>query len=41
MYAQVDADGFFHSHLDSILDFKKYGNAVDKEDMYVTTKSGQ
>ena len=41
MYAQVDAERFYHSILDSILDFKKDGNAVEKEDMYVTTKSGQ
>ena len=41
MYAQVDAEGFSHSLLDSILDFKKDVNAVDKEDMYVTNKSGQ
>ena len=30
MYAQVDAEVFSHSLLDSISDFKKYGNAVDK-----------
>ena len=40
MYAQVDAEGFYHSLLDSILDFKKDGNVFDKEDIYVTTKSG-
>ena len=41
MYDQVDAEGFYHSLLDSILDFKKDVNAVDNEDMYVNTKSGQ
>ena len=41
MYAQVDAEGFSHSLLYSILYFKKYGNVVDKEDMYVTTNSGK
>ena len=41
MYLLVDAKGFYHSLLDSILDFKKYDNVVDKEDIYVTTKSGQ
>ena len=41
MYAQVDAKRFSYSHLDSILDFKKNNNSVDKEDMYVTNKSGQ
>ena len=40
MYAQVDAEGFYHSLLDSILDFKKDGNVFDKEDIYVTTNSG-
>ena len=41
MYAQVDAEEFSHSLLDSILEFKKDGNAVYKEYMYVTTNSGQ
>ena len=30
MYSQVDTEGFYYSHLDSILDFKKDGNAADK-----------
>ena len=41
MYAQVYSEGFSHSLLDSILDFKKDGNRVDKEERYVTTKSLQ
>ena len=41
MYAQLDAEGFSYSLLDSILEIKKDGNVVDKEYMYVTTKSGQ
>ena len=40
-YAEVYAEGFFHSLLDSILDFKKDENAADKGEMYVTTNSGQ
>ena len=40
MYAQVDADGHMHTMLDSILDYSKDGNAVELDDMYVTTKSG-
>ena len=40
MYAQVDADGHVHTMLDSILDHSKDGNAVEREDMYVVTKSG-
>ena len=40
MYAQVDADGHTHTMLDSILDYSKDGNAVEMDDMYVTTKSG-
>ena len=41
MYAQVDANGHSHTLLDSIIDFSKDGNAVEKEDMYIYTKSGQ
>ena len=41
MYAQVDASGFAHTMLDSILDYSKDGNAVEKEDQYVTTKRGR
>ena len=41
MYAQVDAKGFYYLPLDSILNFKKDWNTVDKENRYVTTKSGQ
>ena len=41
MYVQVDAEGFHHSLLDAILDYKRNDKAVDKADMYITTKSGQ
>ena len=41
MYRQVDADGFTHTLLDSIQDHRKDGNAVEKDDAYVTTKSGR
>ena len=41
MYAQVDAEGFYQSLMDSILYFKKDDNAVYKEDIYFNTKSGQ
>lgn len=41
MYAQVDADGFSHMLLDYIADYKKDGNAIDKADSYVITKSGR
>ena len=41
IYAEVYAEGFFHSRLDSILDFKKDDNAADNGEMYVTTNSGQ
>ena len=40
MYAQVDADGHMHTMLDSIIDYKKDGNAMEQSDMYVVTKSG-
>ena len=38
MYAQVDSDGFSHTLLDHISDYKKDGNAVDS---YVITKLGR
>ena len=41
MCAQVDAESFHHSLLDAILDYKRDDKAVDKADMYITTKSGQ
>ncbi len=41
MYAQVDADGHIHSLLDSIVDFAKDERAVERADMYISTKSGQ
>ena len=41
MYAQVDDEGHQHQLLDSIIDFKKDDNAVEKSDMYIHTRSGQ
>ena len=41
MYSQVDANGHSHTLLDSIIDYTKDGNAVEKDDMYIYTKSGQ
>ena len=41
MYRQVDADGFSHTLLDSIQDHRKDGNAVERADGYVTTRSGR
>ena len=41
MYARVDADGYVHSMMESILDSKRDSSAIDKEDMYITTESGQ
>ena len=41
MYAQVDSDGFSHTLLDHISDFKKDGNAIEKSDAYVITKRGR
>ena len=40
MYAQVDANGHHHTLLDSIVDYEKLNNAVDKADQYLTTKKG-
>ena len=41
MFRQVDAHGFVHTMLDSIIDHVKRSDAVDKKDMYVTTKTGR
>jgi hypothetical protein len=41
MYAQVDANGHHHTLLDSIVDYQKLDNAVDKADQYLTTKTGR
>ena len=41
MYAQVDANGSVHNMIERILDCKKDSYTVNKEDMYITTKSGQ
>ena len=40
MYSQVDAFGHSHTMLDSILDYRKSNSAIDRADMYLTTKSG-
>ena len=41
MYSQVDEHGHSKALLDCIVNFKRDGNAVSKEDKYVFTKSGQ
>ena len=41
MYSQVDDQGYSTTLLDGIIDYKKDDTAVTKEDMYITTKSGQ
>ena len=41
MYTQVDSEVYAHNTMESILDYKKDAFAVDKENMHVTTKSGQ
>jgi len=40
MYAQVDADGFAHTMLDSITDHSRDVTAVPKADRYVVTQRG-
>ena len=40
MYAQVDANGHHHTLLDSVVDYHKLNNVVDKADQYLTTKKG-
>ena len=41
MYSQVDAEGFRYQILDCITNHRKNGNAVHKDDLYITTKSGR
>ena len=41
MYSQVDEEGYSKTILESIVDYKKDGHAITKENMYVYTKSGQ
>ena len=41
MYAQLDADGFSHTLLDHISDYKKDGNAIEKYDADVIMKRGR
>ena len=41
LYQQVDADGYHHTLLDTIVDHRKRSNAIEKKDGYVHTKSGQ
>ncbi len=41
MYAQVDTEGFSHTILDSIIDYSRDKGAIERDDMYLTTKSGQ
>ena len=41
MYAQVDPDGHSTAILSEIIDFTKNSKALSKDDMYITTKSGQ
>ena len=40
MYAQVYAEGHVHNIMEAILDYKKDASYVDKEDRYITNKSG-
>ena len=41
MYSQVDENGCNAQMFDSIVDYRKDSNAVDKSDMHLRTKSGQ
>ena len=40
IYTQVDADGFAHTILDSIIDHSSDGTAVSKANCYVVTQRG-
>ena len=39
MYVQVDSEAYVHNMMEAILNYKKDISAVDKADMYITTKS--
>ena len=41
MYSQVDAEGYIQNMMKIILDYNKDASAIDREDMYITTKSVQ
>ena len=41
MYVQVDSEAYVHNMMEAILNYKKDISAVDKADMYITTKSSQ
>ena len=41
MYSQVDSEGHRYQILDCITDHRKNGNAIEKDDLYITTKSGR
>ena len=41
MYAQVDTEGYVHNMMEAILYYKRGVSVVDKEDIYIKTKSGQ
>lgn len=41
MYTQVDPQGYSHTILDCILDFKKDDTTLSKDDMYINTKSSR
>ena len=41
LYSQVDTDGHSHILLDAIIDYKKSGGAVNKDEQYIITKSGR
>ena len=40
MYSQVDTDGYRYQILDCITDHRKNKNALEKDELYITTKSG-
>ena len=41
MYAQLDAEGNIKNMMEAILDYKKDSSAIDIDEMYIKTKSGQ
>ena len=41
MCAQVDSEGYVHNMMETVMEYNKDASAIDKEEMYIKTKSGQ
>ena len=41
IYSQVDSEGYQYQLMEKIIDHRRNGNVVEKDDLYITTKSGK